>query len=77
VALLEHLGFRLWHPALETTGADGRPAVLQGIRDFQEHLGGELTVTLLQDIGIGLEVHEIDEALMLDASAWLKSRETA
>jgi 3-dehydroquinate synthase len=51
--------------------------VLQGIRDFQEHLGGELTVTLLQDIGIGLEVHEIDEALMLDASAWLKSRETA
>ncbi len=74
-SLLEHLGFRLWHPALETTASDGNVAVIKGLRDFQEHLGGELTVTLLEDIGIGIEVHEIDEAMMLEAIAWLKSRE--
>ena len=74
-ALLEHLGFRLWHPALEARRADGSLAVLDGLREFREHLGGELTVTLLADIGRGLEVHEIDEALMLAAMSWLKQRE--
>jgi 3-dehydroquinate synthase len=73
-SLLEHLGFRLWHPALETTASDGAVAVMKGLKDFQEHLGGELTVTLLDDIGVGIEVHEIDEAMMLDAISWLKSR---
>jgi 3-dehydroquinate synthase len=72
--LLEHLGFRLWHPALETTARDGAVAVMQGLKDFQEHLGGELTITLLDDIGVGVEVHEIDDAMMLDAISWLKAR---
>jgi 3-dehydroquinate synthase len=71
-ALLEHLGFRLWHPALEARGADGNLAVLDGLREFREHLGGDLTVTLLQDIGSGIEVHAIDEARMLAAINWLK-----
>ena len=75
--LLEHLGFRLWHPALEKMLPDGRHAVLEGLREFREHLGGELTITLLSDLGSGVEVHEIDEALMLDAAAWLKERATA
>lgn len=75
VGLLEHLGFRLWHPALETTASDGTIAVIKGLRDFQEHLGGELTVTLLDEIGVGIEVHEIDHDLMLEAITWLKSRE--
>ncbi len=75
VGLLEHLGFRLWHPALETTASDGTVAVIKGLSDFQEHLGGELTVTLLKAIGVGIEVHEIDNRMMLDAIAWLKSRE--
>jgi 3-dehydroquinate synthase len=74
-ALLEHLGFRLWHPALEATRTDGSLAVLEGLREFREHLGGELTVTLLADVGGGIEVHEIDEAWMLAAMAWLKQRE--
>ena len=72
--LLEHLGFRLWHPALDKRSADGRHAILDGLREFREHLGGELTVTLLSDLGVGVEVHEIDEALMLDSIAWLKER---
>ena len=74
-ALLEHLGFRLWHPALDGRRADGRLEVLEGLREFREHLGGELTVTLLEAIGRGVEVHEIDEARMLDAIAWLRVRD--
>ncbi|MBA3518411.1 MAG: 3-dehydroquinate synthase [Rhizobiales bacterium] len=72
--LLEHLGFRLWHPALERAMPDGRHAVLEGLREFREHLGGELTITLLAEIGIGLEVYEMDETLVLQAIADLKAR---
>jgi 3-dehydroquinate synthase len=74
-ALLEFLGFRLWHAALEAKRPHGELAVIEGLREFQEHLGGELTVTLLEDIGRGIEVHEIDEARVLEAIAWLKRRD--
>jgi 3-dehydroquinate synthase len=73
--LLEFLGFRLWHPALESTRPHGELAVVEGLREFQEHLGGELTVTLLEDIGRGIEVHAIEEAWVLEAIAWLKQRD--
>lgn len=75
--LLEGLGFRLWHPALTKQNADGAPAIMAGLREFQEHLGGELTITLLSDIGVGVEVHEIDQPVMLLAAEWLRAREGA
>jgi 3-dehydroquinate synthase len=73
-ALLEYLGFSLWHPALAKTGANGEWTILEGLRDFQEHLGGELTITLLGGIGTGVEVHEIDRERMREAMGWLRSR---
>lgn len=73
-ALLEHLGFSLWHPALARAGANGEWAILQGLKDFQEHLGGELTVTLLAGLGTGVEVHEIDVERMRQAMTWLQAR---
>jgi 3-dehydroquinate synthase len=73
-ALLEHLGFRLWHPALEAMRPDGSLALFEGLREFREHLGGELTVTLLEGVGRGIEVHEIDEERMRAALRWLKGR---
>lgn len=72
--LLEYLGFTLWHPALARTGAGGEWTILEGLKDFQEHLGGELTVTLLGGIGVGVEVHEIDVERMRVAMHWLKAR---
>ncbi|HEX2725891.1 MAG TPA: 3-dehydroquinate synthase [Beijerinckiaceae bacterium] len=69
--LLRGLGFALWHEALQARDGDGRLAILNGLRDFQEHLGGELTITLLAGIGRGVEVHEIDHALVEQAVAWL------
>ena len=73
-ALLEKLGFDLWHPAMETRGDEGSLTVLAGLREFREHLGGDLTITLLTGIGTGHEVNEMDEAVILDCLAWLKAR---
>jgi 3-dehydroquinate synthase len=75
-ALLELLGFRLWHPALEARASDGSYPLLEGLREFREHLGGDLTITLLAEIGHGIEVHEMDEGRVLEAIAWLKARQS-
>jgi 3-dehydroquinate synthase len=72
--LLEHLGFKLWHDALEQKTKDGRLAILQGLQDFREHLGGELTITLLNAVGTGVEVNDMDEGLVREGIAWLKRR---
>lgn len=75
--LLEHLGFRLWHPALARVDAAGRPQVLAGLEEFREHLGGRLTITLLAGIGHGIEVNAMDSALVESAIGWLSAREAA
>ncbi len=75
--LLERLGFRLWDDALALTDGAGRRRILDGLAEFREHLGGDLTVTLLEGIGRGVEVHEMDEARVLAAIAWLARRDAA
>ena len=72
IAALEAVGLPVWHPALDAAGNSGRPAILDGLEEFREHLGGELTITLIDGVGSGVEVHEIDEDLMLEASARLR-----
>ncbi|MGB8169044.1 MAG: 3-dehydroquinate synthase [Chthoniobacteraceae bacterium] len=57
-------GFRLWFDELDVRDAGGQRAVFGGLRDFQEHLGGELTVTFPRGLGARQEVHEIDLAIM-------------
>ncbi len=74
--LLKRLGFYLWHPAMETRDEQGRMLILRGIEEFREHLGGELTITLLRDIGRGEEVHAMDNDEILHALAWLRRKET-
>ncbi len=70
--LLSTLGFDLWHPALEQQNEDGQYEIMQGLTDFQEHLGGELTITLLYDIGVGEEVNHMHHDLVLESMQWLK-----
>jgi 3-dehydroquinate synthase len=74
--LLKRLGFYLWHPAMETRNEQGRLILLRGIEEFREHLGGELSITLLRDIGRGEEVHTMDNNEILHAMAWLRRKET-
>ena len=75
LSLLERLGFRLWHDALDRRDETGELAVLAGLEEFREHLGGELTVTLLSNIGEGVEVNAIDTQDVLRSLAWLRRRD--
>jgi 3-dehydroquinate synthase len=74
VAVFEAVGLPVWHPDMATPGSGGRPAVLAGLEEFREHLGGRLTIMLLERIGSGFEVHELDEAVLLEASDLLRRR---
>jgi 3-dehydroquinate synthase len=68
IAVLEGLGFTLWDQAMDQT-----EELMQGLEEFREHLGGELTITLLNAIGQPVDVHVIDETVMLAAIEHLGS----
>jgi 3-dehydroquinate synthase len=72
--LLTRVGFELWDDALDLRDKDGRRRILAGLAEFQEHLGGELTVTLLEAIGRGVEVHHMEAGLIDDSIRWLKAQ---
>ncbi len=70
--MIKSLGFRLWHPSLEDEDERGELIILQGLEEFREHLGGELSITLLRDIGHGVEVHEVDLDIMRSSLVWAR-----
>ena len=66
--LLETLGFELFSPDLQ------RAELLVGLEEFREHLGGRLAITLLREIGVGFEVHEMNVSLIREAIVELAKR---
>jgi 3-dehydroquinate synthase len=54
--VLSQAGFPLWYPEM------GDPALLDGLREFQEHLGGELCVTFPNGLGQRREENEVEGA---------------
>ena len=66
LSLLERLGFKLFCDELLSTGANGHLQILAGLEEFREHLGGELTITLLKEIGLGIEAHEMNQAKIVE-----------
>ena len=62
--ILLKLGLPLYDEAFELRTANGKREVIAGLEEFREHLGGELTVLLLRDIGKGEDVHQLDECLL-------------
>ncbi|MEX0360661.1 MAG: 3-dehydroquinate synthase, partial [Allomuricauda sp.] len=65
MSLMVKLGFDLYHPQLSEQ-------VIQGLEEFREHLGGQLTIMLLDGIGHGFEVHEMDKEMVLEAMNYVK-----
>ena len=61
---LARSGFAQWFDEFDKRDAAGERVIFGGLRDFREHLGGELTVTFPRGLGARHEVHEIDLALM-------------
>jgi 3-dehydroquinate synthase len=66
VQTLLNLGFDISHPLLQVDKEDS--PILAGLEEFREHLGGQLTIMLLNSIGEGEEVHEIDAGLLKQAA---------
>lgn len=70
--LLGELGFLLYVPEMEE-GPEMEPgSLLEGLREFREHLGGELTIMLLEGIGRGVEVNQMDTAVVMRSVGVLK-----
>jgi 3-dehydroquinate synthase len=72
--LLKKLGFNLFTDELLKTDANEHLQILAGLEEFREHLGGELTITLLKEIGRGVEVHEMNQAKIVEAIHELRGR---
>jgi 3-dehydroquinate synthase len=72
--LLETLGFELFASELMHVNSQNSLLVLDGLEEFREHLGGELTITLLRQIGTGFEVHEMNLPKVIEALYELKRR---
>jgi 3-dehydroquinate synthase len=66
IRLFIKLGFEITNPLLDIQNENSE--ILKGLQEFREHLGGQLTVMLLADIGVGEEVHDLDFALLKQAS---------
>ncbi|MCB1132113.1 MAG: 3-dehydroquinate synthase, partial [Verrucomicrobiae bacterium] len=64
LAVLRKLGLPIHHPALDERDPSGARLVFAGLDDFREHLGGRLTVLMLEDVGRAKDVHELDRALL-------------
>ena len=58
------IGFDL---SLPVQSNDKIEQLLNGIEEFREHLGGQLTITLISDLGVKHDVHTIDMELMSKA----------
>jgi 3-dehydroquinate synthase len=67
LSLIRKLGFHLYAHELLATLVGGKLALLAGLEEFREHLGGKLTITLLEGIGRGVEVNTMDEAKIVQA----------
>lgn len=74
LSLLDRLKLPSWHRTLDLKGPDGRLKILRGLDEFKEHIGGELTITMLKQIGQGTEVGLIDQEVIHRALSWLRKR---
>jgi len=66
--ILDRLGLPSYHEQLEER------VLFEGLEEFRQHLGGRLTLTMLNAIGEMTQVHEIDYPKMRQAIAYLKNR---
>ncbi len=67
------LGLQLpiWDSALNES------VIFDGLEEFRQHLGGELTITLLKEVGQPFDVHSIDRGAMREAMAYVADNATS
>lgn len=67
IVTLKDLGFNFDHPSIEQLN------IHKALQDFREHLGGELSITLLTAEGVSAQFNQIDEGVMLSCANKLGS----
>lgn len=72
VSLCKKLGFSVYDNLMSKLDEHYENFLLSGLQEFREHLGGRLTIMLLDKIGNGIEVNEINEPLLLESIQELK-----
>ncbi|MEX2347313.1 MAG: 3-dehydroquinate synthase [Balneolaceae bacterium] len=72
--VLKNSGFRLFVPELQNKPdqPEHDDSIMHGLQEFREHLGGQLTIMLLEAIGKGIEVHKVDFEVYKKAVKMLK-----
>jgi 3-dehydroquinate synthase len=65
---LAGIGFGLYHEVMQQANS-----LLGGLDEFQEHLGGKLTIPMINKVGETFDVFEIDTNKMTDAISYLES----
>nr|BFD44684.1 hypothetical protein FFPRI1PSEUD_61830 [Pseudomonas sp. FFPRI_1] len=71
--LLDKLGFNLCPPELALKDSQGRSLLLLGLEEFRQHLGGQLSIPMLNRLGQSIDVHHIDTPMMEQALLRLAS----
>lgn len=76
LSVLVAVGFKLFVPEmLEHIDEPDHPhSLFRGLQEFREHLGGELTIMLLDGIGLGVEVNAVDLDQYSEAIMFLRDR---
>lgn len=78
INVLLDLGFDLFHPRLLTDGGSSlNPELIRGLEEFREHLGGQLTIPMIREIGSKFDVHEMKAALIEKAAQALLRKRTS
>jgi len=75
LTLVESLGFELFANELLHESESGTLQVLNGLEEFREHLGGDLTITLPLNLGQGFEVHEMNLPVVVESIYELRDRQ--
>jgi len=77
INVLFALGVQIYSPSLEEhlETPDDPGCILRGLAEFQEHLGGRLTIMLLKGIGRPFDVHDMRADLIVKSIDILKTME--
>ena len=72
--VLESMQMPMFDARLLQKNANGQLALLAGLEEFREHLGGKLTVLLLRAPGTSIDVNAMDHSLIQQCIAEMQQR---
>ncbi|MGL4854855.1 MAG: 3-dehydroquinate synthase, partial [Lentisphaeria bacterium] len=72
ILAIKQAGLPVWHEMLNLE-ENGELVIYQGLEQFREHIGGELTLSLPRGIGSMVEINDLPETIIRKSLAVLES----